>query len=209
MYAKGFAWCGICRLLSTYISLCTLLLGAQVGIRSSFPVPCDMHVHAHTLHSVLYTSIQSCGRCGGGCLICCFLYLWGSHPHTLHCPSCVFQALWVPGLPPALGPILASLNPLCCLVLKDWRQEEKGMTEDEMVGWHHRLDGHEFVQASGDGDGQGSLVCCSPRGCKELDTTEWLNWTECLWEEDPSRGAKWGLEKWSDPCSSPSFGVRA
>ena len=49
------------------------------------------------------------------------------------------------------------------------------MTEDEMVGWHHRLDGHEFEQALGDGDGQGSLVCCSPRNRKESDTTERLN----------------------------------
>ena len=47
---------------------------------------------------------------------------------------------------------------------KDWRQEEKGMTEDEMVGWHHRLNGHEFKQALGDGEGQGSLACCSPWG---------------------------------------------
>ena len=61
---------------------------------------------------------------------------------------------------------------------KDWRQEEKGMTEDEMVGWHHQLNGHEFEQALGDGEGQGSLVCCSPWGCKESDTTEQLNWTE-------------------------------
>ena len=60
---------------------------------------------------------------------------------------------------------------------KDWRQEEKGMTEDEMVGWHHRLDGHEFEQVPGVGDGQGSLVCCSPWGRKESDTTERLNWT--------------------------------
>ena len=52
---------------------------------------------------------------------------------------------------------------------KDWGREEKGMTEDEMVGWHHRLDGHEFEQAPGVGDGQGSLVCCSPRGHKESD----------------------------------------
>ena len=50
--------------------------------------------------------------------------------------------------------------------------EEKGMTEDEMVGWHHRLDGHEFGQAPGIGDGQGSLACCSPWGHKESDTTE-------------------------------------
>ena len=57
---------------------------------------------------------------------------------------------------------------------KDWRQEEKGTTEDEMVGWHHQLDGHEFEQAPGVGDGQGSLVCCSPWSHKESDTTEWL-----------------------------------
>ena len=57
---------------------------------------------------------------------------------------------------------------------KDCRQEEKGKTEDEMVGWHHWLDGHEFEQALGVGNGQGSL--CSPWGWKELVTTEWLNW---------------------------------
>ena len=59
--------------------------------------------------------------------------------------------------------------------MKDWRQEEKGMTEDEMVGWHHWLNGPEFEQALGEGEGQGSLECCSPWGCKELDTTWWLN----------------------------------
>ena len=52
------------------------------------------------------------------------------------------------------------------------------MTEDEMIGWHHRLNGHGVEQAPGVGDGQGSLVCCSPWGCKELDTTEQLNLTE-------------------------------
>ena len=61
---------------------------------------------------------------------------------------------------------------------KDWRQEDKGTTEDEMVGWHHRLDGHELEQALGVGDGQGSLVCFSLWSCKESDMTEWLNWTE-------------------------------
>ena len=60
---------------------------------------------------------------------------------------------------------------------KDWRREEKGMTEDEMVGWHHWLNGQKFEQALGVGDGQGSLACCSPWDCKELDTTEQLNWT--------------------------------
>ena len=61
---------------------------------------------------------------------------------------------------------------------EDWRREEKGTTEDEMVGWHHRLDGHEFEQAPGVGDGQGSLVCCCPWGCKESDMIKLLNWTE-------------------------------
>ena len=61
-----------------------------------------------------------------------------------------------------------------------WRQEEKGMTEDEMVGWHHWLHGHEFAQAPGVGDGQGSLACCSSWGLKELDMTELLNWTYCI-----------------------------
>ena len=61
---------------------------------------------------------------------------------------------------------------------KDWRLEEKGTIEDEMVGWHHQLDGHGFEWTLGVGDGQGGLACCSPWGCKELDVTEWLNWTE-------------------------------
>ena len=59
---------------------------------------------------------------------------------------------------------------------KDWGQEEKGTTEDEMVGWHHRLDGHGFGWTPGVGDGQGGLECCDSWGCKELDTTERLNW---------------------------------
>ena len=54
---------------------------------------------------------------------------------------------------------------------KDWRQEEKGMTEDKLLGWHHQLHGHEFEQTLGDSEGQGSLACCSPWGGKELDTT--------------------------------------
>ena len=61
---------------------------------------------------------------------------------------------------------------------KEWRQENKAIREDAMVGWHHWLDGHEFEQSSGVGDGQGSLMYCNPRGRKESDVTEQLNWTE-------------------------------
>ena len=61
---------------------------------------------------------------------------------------------------------------------KDWRWEEKGITEDEMVGWHHQLNGHEFEQAPGVGDRQRSLASYSPWGRKESDMTEWLNWTD-------------------------------
>ena len=63
---------------------------------------------------------------------------------------------------------------------KDWRQEEKGMTEAEMVGWHHWLDGREFEQAPGVGDGQGGLACHSPCGRKESDTADQLHWTELI-----------------------------
>ena len=58
---------------------------------------------------------------------------------------------------------------------RDWGQEEKGTTEDEMAGWHHQFDGHEFEQAPGDGEGQGGLACCCPWGHKESDVTERLN----------------------------------
>ena len=61
---------------------------------------------------------------------------------------------------------------------RDWGQEEKGMTEDEMAGWHHWLNGHEFEWTPGDGDGQRGLACCDSWGHKESNTTERLNWTE-------------------------------
>ena len=80
--------------------------------------------------------------------------------------------LWLPGIKNSLtrkGPDAE----------KNQRQEEKGMTEDEMTGWHHWFNGREFEHAPGDGKGQESLACCSPWGCKESDTTKWLNWTEC------------------------------
>ena len=64
---------------------------------------------------------------------------------------------------------------------KDWGHKEKGMTEDEMVGWHHWLSGHGFGWTPGVGDGQGGLAYCSSWGRKELDMTEWLNWTDYVW----------------------------
>ena len=68
---------------------------------------------------------------------------------------------------------------------KDWRQEEKGETEDEMVGWQHQLNGHEFEQAPGDSEGQESLACCSPWGRKESDMTEWMNNTNIRPAKEP------------------------
>ena len=64
--------------------------------------------------------------------------------------------------------------------VNDWRQEEKWMTEDEMVGWHHQLNGHGFGWTPGVCDRQGGLVCCGSWGRRDFDTTEHLNWTECL-----------------------------
>ena len=63
---------------------------------------------------------------------------------------------------------------------RDWGQEEKGTPEDEMAGWHHWLNGHEFEWTQGIGDGQGGLACCDSWGCKESDTTERLNWTDMV-----------------------------
>ena len=70
---------------------------------------------------------------------------------------------------------------------RDWGQEEKGTTEDEMTGWHHGLHRHESEWTPGDGDGQEGLACCDSWGCKELDTTDWLNWTELNWSYLNSR----------------------
>ena len=84
---------------------------------------------------------------------------------------------------------------------KDWRQEEKGTTEDEMVGWHHQLSGHEFEWTLGVGDGQGGLVCCSPWGRKESDTTEWLNWM-CMFQCSSLNSFQPPL---SPPCVPKSF----
>ena len=67
------------------------------------------------------------------------------------------------------------------MLRKEWRQEENGITEDEMVGGHHQLDGHELEHVLRVGNGQGDLACCSPWCHKEPETTEWVNWTELIW----------------------------
>ena len=77
---------------------------------------------------------------------------------------------------------------------KDWGQEEKGMTEDEMAGWHQWLDGYESEWTSGVGDGQGGLVCCDSWGPKELDTTEWLKWTEYIMRDSGLEEAQAGIK---------------
>ena len=89
----------------------------------------------------------------------------------------------------AEAPILWPPDTKSWLIGKDsdagrhWGQEEKGTTEDEMAGWHHQLDGHEFGWTSGVDDGQGGLACCNSWSLKESDMTEWLNWTELNWTQ--------------------------
>ena len=99
---------------------------------------------------------------------------------------------------------------------RDWGQEEKWVTEDEMAGWHHRLEGLEFEWTPGVGDGQGDLACCDSWDCKESDTTEWLNWTELragseelrsllmkVKEEGEKVGLKLNIQKTKIMASSP------
>ena len=94
-------------------------------------------------------------------------------------PGCLLEGLML-----TLKPILWPPNVKNWLIWKDpdagkdWGQEEKGTTEDEMAGWHQQLNGHAFGWTPGVGDGQGGLACCSSWGHKDSDTTEWLNWTE-------------------------------
>ena len=97
---------------------------------------------------------------------------------------------------------------------RDWGQEEKGTTEDETVGWHHRLNGHGFGWTPGVGDGQGGLACCGSWGHKELDTTERLNWTElnnfARWSDEwalvqPPRMIPSGIKPLSWPARGAAF----
>ena len=98
----------------------------------------------------------------------------------MHCSILAWKILWTeePGGLQSTGSQRVGHDWACTNhpdTRKDWGQEEKGVTEDEMVGWHHRLNGHEFEQSLGDGEGQGNLVFCSPLGHKEMDMTLQLN----------------------------------
>ena len=86
---------------------------------------------------------------------------------------------------------------------KDWRQEEKGTTEDEMAGWHHQLDGRESEWTPGDGDGQGGLACCSPWGHKESVMTYQLNWKRPWQFEATVKRTRSG--QWPNPWKSLSL----
>ena len=88
---------------------------------------------------------------------------------------------------------------------RDWGQEEKGTTEDEMAGWHHRLDGRESEWTPGVADGQGGLACCNSWGCKESDTTEQLNWTERLYALRNQQIHVLTLWQYSRYCSVPEL----
>ena len=92
-------------------------------------------------------------------------------------PGCSLEGLMLKLWPPDVKSWLIGKDPDAG---KDWGQEEKGRTEDKMVGWHRWLNGHGFGWTLGVGDGQGGLVCCTSWGHKELDTTEPLNWTELI-----------------------------
>ena len=87
---------------------------------------------------------------------------------------------------------------------RDWRQEEKGTTEDEMAGWHHWHDGRESEWTLGVGDGQGGLACCDSWGRKESETTEWLNWTELKMEWN----GNYGLSQYQAHCWGKCWGFQ-
>ena len=148
-----------------------------------FFLQCHIFLHFHTVHGVLKTRILKW-----------FAISFSSGPHfvrTLHHDPSILggatqhgsQFHWVrQGCGPCNESVLLmqrtdSLEKTLMLG-KIKGSGEKGAAEGEIVGWHHWLDRHEFEQALGVSDGQGSLTCCSPWGCKKSDMTEWLNWTE-------------------------------
>ena len=83
---------------------------------------------------------------------------------------------------------------------KDWRQEEKGTTESKMVGWHHRLNGHEFEATLGGSEEQGSLSCCIPWDCKKSDRTERVIWSDLIWSDTTQFKSAGYTQEWAENC---------
>ena len=153
--------------------------------------PCTVWFHSYEMTS----RWLGAGRMGSGSLwVCGLLVLEKTLESPLDCKE--IQPVHSEGDQPwdffgrndakAETPVLWPTNAKSWLIGKDsvvgrdWGQEEKGTTEDEMTGWHHWLDGCESEWTPGDGDGQGGLACCDSWGGKESDMTEWLNWTELI-----------------------------
>ena len=180
------------------VQLCFLFYGQFLKIRSLY---CFLHVH-HAICILYLKKVKSIRSFSlwpfvRSFLITCYAMLFiGRTDAEAEAPI-----LW----PPDVKNWLIRKDPDAG---KDWRQEEKGTTEVEKVEWHHQLSRHEFEQAPGAGDGQGSLACCSPWSCKESDTTEWLNWTDarlsrfsCIWLCNPV--------DYRPPCSSVHGTIQA
>ena len=139
------------------------------------------NTHTHTHSWPIWCCLYHMGRGHNGSHFCyscgnleTFLILWTCFSYLWKGKSCYLLEAETPILwPPDAKSWLIWKDPG-----KDWGQEEKGMMEDEMAGWHHRHSGHGFGWTAGVGDGQGGLVCCGSWGHKESDMTEILNWTE-------------------------------
>ena len=130
------------------------------------------------LATLISFGLGSRGTCGGNLKLTCILVPSRVHPQaymrvTQHWLMLTVAEAEAPTLwPPDVKSRLTGKDPDA---EKDWGQEQKGVVEDEMVGWHQRPNGHEFEQITGDSEGKRSQECCSPWGCKETDTTERLN----------------------------------
>ena len=143
----------------------------------------SLYVCFYVLSSTVYFEIRKCDASSLVLLaLSCFYYL-GSFvvPYNQSIlkeisPGCSLEGLMLKLKLQYFGHLMRRVDSLEKTDAgRDWGQEEKRMTEDEMAGWHHWLDGHEFGWTPGVGDGQGGLACCGSWGCKESDINEWLN----------------------------------
>ena len=141
-----------------------------------------LHLPSLQIPSQSFGGITGIERWIKGYLVHCFLMLSISILQEIS-PWCSLEGVMLMLKLQYFGHLMGRVESLekTLMLGRDWGQEEKGTTEDEMAGWHHWLDGHGFEWTPGVYDGQGGLVCCDSWGHKESDTTEWteLNWTEC------------------------------